>query len=282
MSEFQYYEFQAIDRTLTEREMAMLRKCSSRAQISPSRFVNHYSYGDFRGDVEEWMKRYFDAFLYMANWGTRRLILRFSKQAIDASLVKQYCPGECARCWTTKTHTLVEYCVDECGDGAWLQEDDGSLSSMLPLHAEIHSNDFRLLYLGWLLCVQYGELAEKKTEPPVPPGLGSLSPALKSFVDFFAMDRELLKSAALNSSDKLHEVSTEDIEPCIAGLSNAEKASWLRRLALEDNRNLGAEFRRHLLPDCGVEIFSDKPRRTIAEITNPARRPKKSRVAKSS
>jgi hypothetical protein len=47
MSEYQYYEFQAIDRPLTERETATLRGCSSRATITPTRFVNNYSYGSF-------------------------------------------------------------------------------------------------------------------------------------------------------------------------------------------------------------------------------------------
>jgi len=42
MSEYQYYEFQAIDRPLTEEEMRELRSCSSRARIRPTSFVNSY------------------------------------------------------------------------------------------------------------------------------------------------------------------------------------------------------------------------------------------------
>lgn len=37
MSEYQFYEFQAIDRPLTRREMQELRSCSSRATITASR-----------------------------------------------------------------------------------------------------------------------------------------------------------------------------------------------------------------------------------------------------
>ncbi len=44
MREYQCYEFQAIDRSLTEREMATLRGFSSRATITPTRFVNNHSY----------------------------------------------------------------------------------------------------------------------------------------------------------------------------------------------------------------------------------------------
>ena len=71
MSEYQYYEFQAIDRPLTAQEQATLRKYSSRATITSSRFAVDYSWGDFKGNAAEWMEKYFDAFLYLANWGTR-------------------------------------------------------------------------------------------------------------------------------------------------------------------------------------------------------------------
>lgn len=268
MSEFQYYEFQALDRPLTEKEMAALRKCSSRARITPSRFVNHYSYGNFKGNIEKWMKQYFDAFVYIADWGTRRLIFRFPNQIIDTEIVKQYCLDDNARCWSTESHLIVEFCVEECPADEWLQEDNYSLTELLPLRSEVSNNDYRLFYLGWLLCLQYSDLSTKTIEPPVPLGLGSLSPALKAFVDFFNLDKKLLVSAATVSSKPLNQIYTDDIEPSIASLSNGEKFQWLCRLALENNPNLQAEFRRSILPDCGLKFFSDKPRRTVAEISN--------------
>ena len=48
MSEYQYFEFQAIDRPLNKKEMAKLRTYSTRARITPTSFVNDYSWGDFR------------------------------------------------------------------------------------------------------------------------------------------------------------------------------------------------------------------------------------------
>jgi hypothetical protein len=50
MSEYQYYEFQAIDRPLTKQEMAEVRSLSTRATITPTRFVNVYHWGNFKGD----------------------------------------------------------------------------------------------------------------------------------------------------------------------------------------------------------------------------------------
>ena len=56
--------------------MSELRSYSSRARITPTSFVNDYAWGDFKGDEDAWMANYFDAFLYLANWGTHVLKLR--------------------------------------------------------------------------------------------------------------------------------------------------------------------------------------------------------------
>ena len=40
MSEYQCYEFVALDQSLTARQMAELRAISTRAEISPTRFWN--------------------------------------------------------------------------------------------------------------------------------------------------------------------------------------------------------------------------------------------------
>ncbi len=42
MSEYQSYEFIALDRPLTATEMAELRSISTRAEITPTRFWNEY------------------------------------------------------------------------------------------------------------------------------------------------------------------------------------------------------------------------------------------------
>jgi hypothetical protein len=86
MSEYQYYEFQAIDRPLTKSEMADLRSYSTRALITATSFVNEYSWGAFKGDEDAWMEKYFDAFLYFANWGTRIVKLRLPTRLLEARI----------------------------------------------------------------------------------------------------------------------------------------------------------------------------------------------------
>ena len=79
MSEYQYYEFRALDSRLTPEQQRRLRSLSSRAEISATRFRSEYSFGDFRGDPGRLLEEYFDAYLYAANWGTRELAFRLPR-----------------------------------------------------------------------------------------------------------------------------------------------------------------------------------------------------------
>ncbi|MDR1162351.1 MAG: hypothetical protein LBM17_00745, partial [Candidatus Accumulibacter sp.] len=63
MSEYQYYEFAAIDRPLTRDEICKLRAVSTRAVITPTGFTNHYEWGDLKANPADWMRLYFDAFV---------------------------------------------------------------------------------------------------------------------------------------------------------------------------------------------------------------------------
>ena len=67
MSEYQCYEFVALDRSLTPKQLAELRAISTRAEISPTRFWNEYQWGDLKADPAKLMARYFDAHLYCAS-----------------------------------------------------------------------------------------------------------------------------------------------------------------------------------------------------------------------
>lgn len=63
MSEYQYYDFRAMDRALTRPEMAELRSISSRAVITSTSFTNHYEWGDLKANPLKLLERYFDAFV---------------------------------------------------------------------------------------------------------------------------------------------------------------------------------------------------------------------------
>jgi hypothetical protein len=96
MSEYQYYEFTAVDRPLTISEQSELRSLSTRADISATSLVNTYEWGNFKADPRKLMERYFDAHLYLANWGTRELMLRLPKRVLGGGISRSKCPLSCA------------------------------------------------------------------------------------------------------------------------------------------------------------------------------------------
>ena len=109
MSEYQYYEFAAVDKPLNEKDMQALRKLSSRAQITPSSFVNEYNWGNFKGNPLKLVEKYFDAFLYVANWGTRWMMLKVPRNLVDVDLVKKYCLGDSAVVHEKGDHLIFEF-----------------------------------------------------------------------------------------------------------------------------------------------------------------------------
>ncbi len=90
MSEYQYYEFQAIDRPLSAADRQALRDLSTRARITPTSFTNSYEWGDFRGDPRKLMEQWFDLHLYLANWGSRRLMMRLPARLVDRKTLNAF------------------------------------------------------------------------------------------------------------------------------------------------------------------------------------------------
>src|SRR6266702_6542288 len=131
------------------------------------------------------MRKYFDAFLYLANWGTHRLMLRLSSRTLDIKTAKRYLRGPSASVHAKGDMVILDLKADNEG-GDWDAGDDGTglLSSLLPLRADIAAGDHRALYLAWLSSVQSGELNGDESEPPVPPVLGKLSGSLQAFANF--------------------------------------------------------------------------------------------------
>jgi len=266
MSEFQYYEFQALDQKLSDKDIKSLREISSRAIITPNRFVNFYSYGDFKGDPQKLLNSYFDAFLYLANWGSIKLAFRFPNHLIDKKALTPYLSDDFASLRTTKQHIILEYEFSDCEAFDWLEEESGQLTTLVTLRGDILRGDFRMLYLGWLAGVQHGLVSPDSKEPPLPLGLKKLTPALKEFAELFQLDAKLLKVAAANSNNEFPELYCDSIEPVIAGLSEQQKRNWLLRLATGDSATAQIEFLKVLMPDSGVEYFSDSARRSVKEL----------------
>jgi len=199
MSEYQYYEFQTIDRTLTKAEQEKIRELSSRAQVNARSARFTYSYRDFPADPKALMWDYFDAMVYVTNWGTRQLLLRFPLEAVDTNLVLKYTTEETIEAYQKSGKLLISIECQIMDYDDWV-DGEGWLSSLIQLREDILQGDFRLLYIAWLRSGEgsdyYEAISHDTVEPPIPAGLGTLSQAHKDFMQLFGVDPSLVGAAA--------------------------------------------------------------------------------------
>jgi len=264
MSEYQYYEFLALDRPLTDKQRAELRSLSTRAEITATRFVNEYHWGDLKGDPRKMMERYFDAFLYLANWGTRHLMFRLPRGVLDEQTADLYCYTDAASLLETNDHLIVSLYADRDPDEYW-DETHGELAAMVQARSELAAGDLRLLYLGWLLAVQSDDVDDEDTEPPVPAGLGDLSASLEAIVDFLEIDKDLIAVAA-EASLPLEEPGNDGLADWVASLPAAEKDTLLTMVAAGDGAQVQALLLRRFRGNTAVPAGRSGSPRTPAQL----------------
>lgn len=283
MSEYQCYAFLAVDRPLDQADRQALRALSTRARITATQFVNVYHWGDFRGDPAELMRRWFDLHLYVANWGTRRLMLRLPARLVDqAALAAFLDPVEGVTLRGAGDNLVLDIL---CADGdpeadAWgddEEDDDGRendawgdggqndgidrLAALAPLRSDLIDGDLRPLYLLWLRALEAGDLAEDAVEPL--PGIGPLTPALRAFADFLRLDPDTVRAAA--EREVTTAPSAGAVASAIAALADDEKNALLVRLFNADP-HAGAELRRLLRRAHPVTAASTPPPRTAGTL----------------
>jgi hypothetical protein len=277
MSEYQYYEFLALDRPLTAAEQAEIRELSTRARITATSFTSEYEWGDFKGHPDLMMQRYYDAHLYLANWGTHRIMLRLPRTLLDPETAGQYCVDDQVTLAATREYVILGM-TSEDEAGEWVEDAEDSLSAIVGVRSELAAGDLRPLYLAWLSAYgswerdedAFGADDEDTAEPPVPAGLGSLTAPQRALADFLRVDPDLLAVAA-QASPELPEVKEDPdvLAAHIAGLPGAEK----ERLLILVARDQAARARMELLrgmrrePD---ESLGARPRRTVAELLDIA------------
>lgn len=251
MSTYQHYDFITVDRPLSQAAQGALRQMSTRATITSSSFTNTYHWGDLKADPQRLVEKYFDAFLYTTDWGTRQLMFRFPQHLIDLDTAREYCYSESANAWTKGSHTLINltYSADNYDDPDYEDFDDGEgrLGSIVPARSEVLDGDRRLLYLAWLLSADSGMLEDDELEPPVPAGLGQMSGPLQAVAEFLKIDAHLLTAAAESSPDLLPPTAQDNtaLKTWITALPEKEKNRLLVSAAQDRIPNIGAELRMH-------------------------------------
>jgi len=199
------------------------------------------------------MEKYFDAFLYVANWGTRVLKLRLPSHLLDLEIPHIYCPGERVFAREKSDKVILTFVSEDEGGGEWV-EGEGWLSSLISVRAELVRSDMRCLYIGWLLCAQSCGLDDEDVEPPVPPGLGQLSASLESLVQFLRIDTDLLDVAA-RASQPIGDVreKQEEIRKWVGKLQAKEKNDVLTRLITGEDLAPATELLRRFIRECDRE-----------------------------
>jgi hypothetical protein len=159
----------------------------------------------------------------------------------------------------------VEFHDEEGQD--WV-EGTGWLPSMLTLRDDILRGDYRALYLAWLKVLEVDDLLGSVLEPPVPSGLRQLSPALRSFVEFFAIDESLIQVAAKASGSR--KVAQDGwLRWALSQLTDEERDAFLLRLA-QGEPHLSVALHRRLREVAPLSEPEQPPRRTVAQLLREA------------
>jgi len=276
VSGYQYYEFLAIDRPLGAAEQAAVRSLSTRARITATSFVNEYHWGDFRGDPNRLLERYYDAHLYVANWGTHRVMLRLPRDLLDPDVVGEYCVGEQVSTWSTDEFVVLDFTNEDlAGEFDFDYDAEALLSGIVGVRAELAAGDLRPLYVAWLAAYGVWERdedafdrdADDDLEPPVPPGLATLTAAQRALADFLRLDDDLLAIAA-QESPPIDDVADDpgELATWAASLPVAEKNRLLGRVAAGDAARVRMELLRRFRGDTAPTAIPVQIRRTVADL----------------
>ena len=264
MSEYQYFEFRALDRPLAPEEQEAVAGLSSRTAPHPTRASFVYHYTGFPADPLAILARYYDAFFYIANWGTTRLAFRLPASLVAVEALDPYLVAYHIEVEPAGEHLILQLTYEQERGYGWT-EGEGRLGPLLGLRDELLRGDRRLLYLAWLSTLDRWDVDKTETEPPVPAGLQQLTAPQQAFVEEFHLDRHLLTAAAQASPSPATRREGE-LEEAIGALSPAQQRAWLLRLA-GGEPNLDIAFRRALLG----EQANTAGDRTVGELLKRAR-----------
>ncbi len=280
MSEYQYYEFLAVDRPLTNDEQTAVRSLSTRASITATRFVNEYHWGGFRGNPNQLMEHYYDAHLYVANWGSRRLMFRLPIELLRPDVVEDYRVDDQFGSWVASEFVILDF-TSEDETGAFDFEDDPAawLAGLVGVRTELAAGDLRPLYLAWLAgCgaldddddVFDRDGADGDLEPPVPHGLGTLTAAQRALADFLRLDTDLLASAA-EASLPIEDTADDagDLADWVTRLPVHEKDRLLRRVVQGEATRVRLEMLRHFRDEVAT-VPAAPARRKVSDLFDGA------------
>jgi hypothetical protein len=247
MSEYQRYEFMTIDRPLTREQLDAVNMLSSHIEATSAHALIEYHWGDFKHDPIKVLHKYFDAFLYWANWGAPELAFRFPRGVLPADLVDGYGLEDFVAFTRHKDYDILDIHFEELeGPDEWI---DYELGPLIAIRDELMDGDLRSLYIVWLagrnMRATYNREDDAITMLPVPPGFGALTAAQQALAELLMVPQELLVAAARHSS-AAKSSAADDIATLITLLPPDRRDEYLIRLARNEpglGRLLARELR---------------------------------------
>lgn len=258
-----------------------MRALSSRGHITPVSFSNEYHWGNFKGDPNGLMRRFYDAHVYLANWGTAVFMLRLPMTALDRKVLKAFTVNGVFEVEASPTHWICSWNLDDSEDYDRVGPEDGSgwMARLAPLREELLRGDLRSLYIGWLAAVSMGA-DEDELEPPMPDGLAPFTAAQEALAEFLEVDIDLLAGAGMERPNARSMACEHEIDPWLDALPMAEMRLLVRKLLtgqeVEAEREVKSRFAawRKSTGDAPAAL----PRRTVAELWQLAEKAEEARL----
>jgi hypothetical protein len=206
-------------------------------------------------------------------------MLRLPRGLLDIDVAEDYCVGDWVAAWTTDEFLVLDL-TNEDDSGYWEDEPEATMSAIVGVRTELAAGDLRPLYLAWLAGYGTWERdedafdrdADHELEPPVPPGLTTLSAPQRALADFLRLDDDLLAIAA-QTSPPLNEITDDprELAAWVANLPLAEKNGLLLRVIEDHAVTVRMEMLRRFRAGHATSI-PEPPRRTVADILDATAR----------
>ncbi len=243
MSEYQRYEFMTSDRPLTRVQLDAVNALSSHIEASSTHALIEYHWGNFKHNPIDVLHKFFDGFLYWANWGSPELALRFPHGILPGDLIDGYDLDDFVTFTRYADYDILDIHFGEMeAPDEWINYELGSLIAM---RDELMEGDLRALYIVWLagqiMMEGYDEEDEDEEDedededweisvPPVPPGFGTLTAAQQALAELLRVPQELLVATARHSKAAASSTG-DDVAAWVKLLSPERQNEYLVRLA---------------------------------------------------
>src|SRR5260370_10470980 len=231
------------DRPLTRVELDAVNALSSAIEASSTHALIEYHWGNFKHNPIDVLHKFFDGFLYWANWGAPELAFRFPHGILPVDLIDGYDFEDFVTFTRYADYDILDIHFGEMeAPDEWINYELGSLIAM---RDELMEGDLRALYIVWLagqiMMEGYDEEDEDEEDedeeedweisvPPVPPGFGTLTAAQQALAELLRVPQELLAATVRNSKAAASSTG-DDVAAWVKLLSPERQNEYLVRLA---------------------------------------------------